>query len=203
MIKDKISKPILIAEIGCNHKGDFAIAKEMIISAKNCGADYVKFQKRDNKYLLGKKYNSPHPVPENSYGKTYGEHRDFLEFNISQHIKLEKFCKKQGIGYSISVWDKISTTEVVKNLKLDYVKIPSACNMNFDIHQILVKKFKKKIHISTGMTTFKEIDEIYKFYKKHNRHKDLIIYSCTSDYPVKSEDVCLLEIERMKKNIKT
>ena len=91
---------------------------------------------------------------------------------------------------------------MVKNLKLDYVKIPSACNMNFDIHQILVKKFKKKIHISTGMTTFKEIDEIYKFYKKHNRHKDLIIYSCTSDYPVKSEDVCLLEIERMKKKYK-
>ena len=74
-------KPILIAEIGCNHKGNFKIAKEMITVAKNSGADFVKFQKRDNKLLLGEDYHKPHPVPENSYAKTYGKHRDFLEFD--------------------------------------------------------------------------------------------------------------------------
>ena len=82
--------PTVIAEIGCNHKGDLKIAKKMVESAANCGANFVKFQKRDNKYLLGKKYNLPHPVPENSYGKSYGLHRDFLEFNLQQYRFLKK-----------------------------------------------------------------------------------------------------------------
>ena len=56
----KFSKPILIAEIGCNHKGDFEIAKKMIETAAKCGADYVKFQKRDNIFLLKEKFNLPH-----------------------------------------------------------------------------------------------------------------------------------------------
>ena len=106
-MKIKYTKPIVIAEIGCNHKGDLKIAKEMIKIAAESGADYVKFQKRDNKYLLGDKYNIPHPVPENSYGKTYGMHREFLEFNIKQHKELYLTCKKYKIGYSISVWEKI------------------------------------------------------------------------------------------------
>ena len=81
-------KPIIVAEIGCNHKGNFNIAKQMIREAKQCGADYVKFQKRDNRYLLGDKYNAPHPVPYNSYGASYGKHRDYLEFDLSTHKKI-------------------------------------------------------------------------------------------------------------------
>ena len=66
-------KPIIVAEIGCNHMGDLDIAFELIKSAKDCGADYAKFQKRTNKELLSpSQYNSPHPNPINSYGKTYG-----------------------------------------------------------------------------------------------------------------------------------
>ena len=62
----------------------------------------------------------------------------FLEFDIKQHLKLKKYCKI-GIGYSISVWDVISAKEVIDHLNLDYVKIPSACKLNYDIHQILAK----------------------------------------------------------------
>ena len=84
-------KPFIIAEIGCNHKGDMEIAKALILCAKYfCGVDAVKFQKRNNKELLtAEEYNAPHPNPINSYGKTYGEHREFLEqyfcmgFNVS------------------------------------------------------------------------------------------------------------------------
>ena len=149
----KFSKPILIAEIGCNHKGDFEIAKKMIETAAKCGADYVKFQKRDNIFLLKEKFNLPHPVPENSYGNTYGEHREYLEFNIKQHIKLSKICKKNKIKYSISVWEKNSAQEIISSgINLDYIKIPSACNLDFEMMEILLKKFKKKIHVSLGMT---------------------------------------------------
>ena len=75
--KNNYLKPFVIAEIGCNHKGDMDIAKELIMMAKVfCKADCVKFQKRNNKELLTEEqYNSPHPNPVNSYGKTYGEHR--------------------------------------------------------------------------------------------------------------------------------
>ena len=79
-------EPKLIAEIGCNHKGDFEIAKELITMAKQAGAHVAKFQKRNNRELLTEEqYNAPHPNPGNSYGNTYGEHREFLEFSLEQH----------------------------------------------------------------------------------------------------------------------
>ena len=82
--------------MGCNHKGDIEIAKKFIEVARDfCGLEYVKFQKRDPKSLLTEdEYNSPHPNPENSYGNTYGRHREYLEFNIDEHKELLNFLKK-------------------------------------------------------------------------------------------------------------
>ena len=190
----------VIAEIGCNHKGDFKLAKEMIkVAANDCGVDIVKFQKRNNKELLGEKgYNLAHPNPDNSYGKTYGLHRDYLEFNMQQHKELKEYCENQGVIYSVSVWDIISTKEVVL-LNPEFIKIPSATNLNFKIHSFLAKKYKGKIHISMGMTSMKEIESIVKFYEKYNRLESLVIYSCTSGYPVPAEDLCLLEIDKLMK----
>ena len=98
-----MKSPKIIAEIGCNHKGDMAIAKEMIMTAATyCKVDVVKFQKRCNKELLTpEEYNAPHPHPENSYGKTYGEHREFLEFNLDQHRQLQEWCKEFGVEYHL------------------------------------------------------------------------------------------------------
>ena len=71
----KYEKPIVVAEIGCNHMGDLEVARDLISLAKQCGADYAKFQKRNPKELLTQdQYESQHPMPHNSYGKTYGEH---------------------------------------------------------------------------------------------------------------------------------
>ena len=196
----------VIAEIGCNHKGNFNIAKEMIKVASNCGASIVKFQKRNNLKLLGKKaYNSPHPVESNSYGKTYGLHRDFLEFNINQHKELKRYCEQLGVEYATSVWDIISTKEVV-SMKPNFIKIPSATNLDFEIHYYLIKNFKGKIHISLGMTTIQETEEIIEFYKKYKKLDSLVLYACTSGYPVPPKDICLLEINyiinKYKKHVK-
>ena len=191
--------PTIIAEIGCNHKGDLKIAKKMIQSAAKCGAKYVKFQKRDNKYLLGKKYNLPHPVPENSYGKSYGLHREFLEFNFKQHYELYKYCKKNKISYSTSLWEKKSAENFLKSkIKCDFLKIPSACNLDFDLIEILTNKFKGKIHLSLGMTKINEVEKIVEFFIKKNRNKDLVLYSCTSTYPSDFEDIGLLDIKKLK-----
>ena len=196
-------KPVIIAEIGCNHMGSFSLAKKMIIIAKESGADFVKFQKRDNKYLLGKKYYEPHPVTENSFGKNYGEHRDFLEFSFEQHLKLINFANKCGIKYATSVWEKKSAMQFIRIQKnLDYLKVPSACNLDFELLGILADKFKKKIHVSLGMTKKREIDRIIMFFKKKRRSKDLIVYHCCSAYPSKFEDLNLLNISLLKKKYK-
>ena len=143
MDKVNISKPYLIAEIGCNHKGEMEIAHEMIkIAAQFCKVDAVKFQKRNPKELLTEKeYNSPHPNPINSYGSTYGEHREYLEFNKDQHKQLQNWCKEYSVEYSTSVWDKTSATEIAA-LQPKMIKIPSACNLDFELLEILCNEFQ-------------------------------------------------------------
>ncbi|NLO09337.1 MAG: N-acetylneuraminate synthase [Clostridiales bacterium] len=190
--------PKVIAEIGCNHKGDLDIAVEMIKMAKIfCDADVVKFQKRNNVELLTpEQYNAPHPNPHNSYGTTYGEHREFLEFNAEQHKELYEKCKEIGIEYSTSVWDMTSAKEIVAfNPKM--IKIPSACNNHFNMLSWLCDNFEGEIHISVGMTTREEEEKIVRLFESKGRNKDLVLYSCTSGYPVPFKDVCLLEITRL------
>lgn len=196
----KHQKPIVVAEIGCNHKGDFEIAKELILLAKQCKADYAKFQKRNPKELLTEEqYNAPHPNPIHSYGKTYGEHREFLEFTVDQHRELKKFCEENGIGYATSVWDNTSAREII-SLDPDYIKVPSAINTNFEMLEILRDEYDKDVHISFGMTTREEEKQIIEFFENKGVAKDrLVIYACTSGYPVPFEDVALLEIERLYK----
>lgn len=188
-------KPYVIAEIGCNHKGEMEIAKELIKIAKIfCNADAVKFQKRNNKELLTEaQYNAPHPNESNSYGATYGAHREFLEFDVNQHAELKKYCAEIGIVYSTSVWDTTSAREITA-LNPEFIKIPSACNNNFEMLAYLCEHFKGEIHISTGMTTKSETDDLVQFFMDKGRNKDLVLYNCTSGYPVPFEDVCLLDI---------
>jgi len=106
-------KPKVIAEIGCNHKGEISIAKELLTIASQSGVKVAKFQKRNNKELLtDEQYNAPHPNSVNSYGDSYGAHREFLEFNVSQHKELKEFAEGLGLIYSTSVWDPTSAKEI-------------------------------------------------------------------------------------------
>lgn len=196
-------KPYLIAEVGCNHKGDIKIAREFVKVAKNfCNVDCVKFQKRDPKSLLTKEeYNNPHPVQENSYGNTYGEHREFLELSIKDHKIIKSDCDEMGIEYSCSVWD-IKSAEEICSLNLKKIKIGSATNLNFEVLEYICSHFKGEIHLSLGMTTVHEEEKIISFFEKKKRNKDLILYACTSSYPVETKDVCLLEINRLIKKYK-
>jgi len=199
----KYNEPFVIAEIGCNHKGDIEIAKELIKVAKIfCNVHAVKFQKRNNKELLTEEqYNQPHPNPSNSYGETYGLHREYLEFNLEQHALLKAYCEEIGIVYSTSVWDVTSAKEIA-SLNPSFIKIPSACNNNFEMLEWLCDNYGGEIHVSTGMTTKDEINGIVNFFCIKKRNKDLVLYNCTSGYPVPFEDVCLLDIELLLKSYK-
>src|SRR3990167_9404938 len=141
-----MNKPIIIADIGQNHNGNLETAKEMIrVLAHYCKVDYVKFQKRCPKELLTpEQYDKPYDNP-NSFGKTYGEHREALEFSIDQHKELKAHCEANGVKYACSVWDMTSAKEIVSLMNSftfkgapivwngDYIKIPSAVNTNLEM----------------------------------------------------------------------
>lgn len=190
--------PVVVAEIGCNHMGNLNIARELIDLARAAGAHYAKFQKRHPKELLTEEqYNSPHPYQPYSFGETYGAHREFLELSIEQHSELQGYCKQAGIGYTTSVWDCTSAEEIIR-LKPDYVKVPSACNIHFEMLEILKDSFDGDIHISFGMTTREEEKRIIDFFNVDKNTHRLVLYACTSGYPVPFEDTNLLEIVRLR-----
>ncbi len=188
-----------IAEIGCNHKGDLETAKHLVKLSKDSGADVAKFQKRNSKELLPEyQYNAPHPNPINSYGKTYGEHREFLEFNKSEHKELMNFCNSIDIEYSTSVWD-VTSAEEICDLNPNLIKVPSASNTHYNMLEVLRDSYKGEVHVSFGMTTVNEQNKLVEFFEEKNQAKNrLIVYSCTSGYPVSFDDVCLLEILKIK-----
>ncbi|MDA8712207.1 N-acetylneuraminate synthase family protein [Alphaproteobacteria bacterium] len=194
----KYEEPKIVAEIGCNHMGDFDIAKELILLAKQSGVGYVKFQKRCNTELLTEEqYNAPHPVLDNAYGDTYGAHREFLEFDVNQHRKLKGYCEEVGITYSTSVWDLTSAKEIA-SLNPEFIKVPSACNNHFEMLRYLRDHFDGQVQVSLGMTTPEETEQIVNLFEETDSAiTKLMIYACTSGYPVSAEESCLLEITKL------
>jgi len=189
----------IIAELGCNHMGNFELAKEMVkVAATFAKVDIVKFQKRNVRETLSEEeFNAPHPEPRNSFGKTYGEHREFLEFDLNQHLQLKREAETLGVEYSSSVWDLTSAKEIV-SLDPVCIKVPSACNTHFEMLSYLIECYRGGIHVSLGMTTRKEENSIVAFFRERNALDRLVLYACTSGYPVPYEDVALLEISRLK-----
>ncbi len=193
----------VIAEIGCTHIGSLKRAKELAKLAKICNADVMKTQKRNPKESTNKElWDQPHPNQMYSYGKTYLEHRESVELPIEDHYKLKEYCDEIGIEYSTSIWDMTSAKEIVElNPKL--IKIPSACNNHLEMMTYLFDNYKGEIHISTGMLTPKERDDLYGFLTtEYLRFRSLdasklIIYHCTSGYPVPFEKLYLNEIDKL------
>ena len=195
-----MKEPRVIAEIGCNHMGQMELAKKFIRIAKDyCDVEAVKFQTRDVESWAKRypeMYNAPHPNPANAYGDTYKAHREALEFSIDQNRELKEYCDSVGIIYSTSVWD-LPSAKGIAGLNPEFIKIPSACNTNWEMLGWLCDNYDGEIQVSTGMTTHDELDQLVDLFVEKKRNKDLVVYSCTSGYPVPYEDICLLEINRI------
>jgi N-acetylneuraminate synthase len=192
--------PKVIAEIGCNHKGELDIAKDLLTLAKDCGATCGKFQKRTPKELLTpEQYSTPHPNPHNSYGDTYGAHREALELSLDDHKELQEHCKKIGLEYSSSVWDTTAAKEIV-SLNPTLIKVGSPSNTHWEMQKVLRDEYEGEVHISTGMSTKEEIEQIVTFWEegKGKAKERVVLYNCTSGYPVPFADVCLLDIRLLQ-----
>lgn len=179
--------------------GEKEKAKELLTIAKECGADVGKFQKRNPKELLTpEQYSAPHPNPQNSYGNTYGAHREYLELSLDDHRDLQNHCKSIGLEYSASVWDTTSAKEIA-SLNPCLIKVGSPTNLHFEMQRVLRDEYAGEVHISTGMTTKDEIEKIVQFWEqgKGDAKNRVVLYNCTSGYPVPFEDVCLLELRML------
>lgn len=191
-------EPKLIGEIGCNHQGDLSTAFQMVDKlATYCDADIAKFQKRTPKVLLSpEQYNAPHPNPRNSFGETYGEHREKLELCLEDHRVLKKYCEELSIQYSCSVWD-LPSAEDICSLDPNHIKIPSAQNTNEELIKYVYEHSRAIVHISMGMTTEEERKKLLGLIIEMSESPGTVLYECTSEYPVPFEHMYLLNLYRI------
>lgn len=188
----------VVAEIGCNHMGDWHKAEQMIYAAARAGAWAVKFQKRNpRECLTPEQYAAPYVGPQ-SFGPTYGAHREMLEFNIATHAKFVELCSTLGIKYATSVWDATSFWEVLELKKkygdaIPYIKIPSAKNESRNLMEMCEEFWPGDVHVSNGMIDREhEIDIVDILQMK------CVLYACTSKYPAEHEDIRLMDIPRLQ-----
>lgn len=190
---------LIIAEVGQNHQGSFETAKKYIKACKDAGADVVKFQKTDiyakfNNKALEREYNSV-----NSFGKTYGEHKKYLEFSKEEFIKLQKYAEEVGIMFSASGMD-IPSFDFLEKIKCPFLKIGSGDTNNLELLKHVAKK-DIPIILSTGMNN---MDSVIKSVNTllNNGVKKLCLLQCTSSYPLDDKDVNLNVIKTYKKYFK-
>lgn len=184
----------IVAEIGQNHNGDLEIAKALIDQSARDGVDAVKFCKRDIKSdLTKKKYNSLY-LSENSFGQTYGEHREFLEFSPQQHGKLKQYAESKGLIYFASACD-IKSVDDMDELRIPMFKVASRDLTNKPLIEYMAKK-QKPIFLSTGMSNLAEVIRTVDLIRKY--HNQILIFQCTSEYPANYEDINLSVINTLK-----
>merc|ERR1712232_1308998 len=125
------------------------------------------------------------------------------ELNVDDHRELQKHCEAIGLEYSCSVWDTTSARDIV-SLNPKLIKVGSPSNQHWEMQKVLGDEYAGDVHISTGMTTKEEIEKIVKFWEegKGNAKNRVVLYNCTSGYPVPFEGVRLLEIRTLVENYK-
>jgi len=186
----------VIAEIGINHNGDLNIAKELIDTAKSAGCDAVKFQKRTIDVVYTKEYlESPRDSP---WGTTQREQKDGLEFGIKEYDEIDAYCKKVGIEWLASAWD-VESQIFLRSYDLKYNKVASAMLTHLPLLEEIAREGKHTF-ISTGMSSFEQIDQAVDIFKKHDC--DFTLLHCVSTYPCRDEDCNLRVISSLKDRYK-
>ena len=169
----------VIAEIGHNHQGSVEIAKQMFKAAKEAGVDAVKLQKRHNKILYTHKfYHTPYNS-ENAFGKTYGLHREALEFDKKQYKELIDYSKHLGLIFFATPFD-YKSVDFLENLDMPLYKIASGDLTNLPLLQYIAKT-GKPVLLSTGGGTLDDVKRAADVIHKYNRN--LAILQCTASYP--------------------
>jgi N,N'-diacetyllegionaminate synthase len=179
----------IIAEIGWNHMGDMEVAHQMILAAKDCGADFVKFQTWNPQKLK--------PGPWDTDGRRQIYEKAHLTREM--HIQLLKMCNEIGIPFLTSVFNK-DDVRFVSGL-IDCIKVPSSEMRNIDLINEIISCFQVKpthhIYISTGSSLFSEVKEITQLLQ--NANMSFTLMHCVSAYPCPFEICNLDRINELRK----
>jgi len=183
----------IVAEIGINHNGDMSICKELIDVAVNSGCDAVKFQKRDlDKVYTQEFLDSPR---ESQWGTTQREQKSGLEFSKEQYREISQYCKEKNIEWFASAWD-LNSQKFLQKFDCKYNKIASAMIVYEDLLKMVAREGKHTF-ISTGMTTYDDIQKAVDVFRGENCSFELM--HTVSTYPMKDENANLNMIETLRK----
>ncbi len=177
----------VIAEIGHNHQGSLDKARELFKEAKLAGVHAVKLQKRDNRGLYTRAaYNKPYDN-ENSFGATYGEHREFLEFGLDEYRELQRYAHELGVDFFSTAFD-MASADFLEALDVPAYKIASG-----DIKSVPLLKhvasFGKPMIMSTGGATLDDVRRAYDAVMPIN--EQVAILQCTAGYPAAFDELDL------------
>lgn len=188
------SQPYVIAEIGHNHQGDLKKAEELFQAAKMAGVDAVKLQKRDNRTLFTKAFFDKPYDNENSFGRTYGEHREFLEFDREQYKRLAALAKDLGLDFFSTAFD-IPSADFLAELDMPIYKLASGDLRNTPLLKH-VAAFGKPMILSSGGAGLEDIrramDAVLPF------GVSVCLLQCTATYPTEAEHMNLRVISTLR-----
>ena len=170
----------IIAEIGINHNGDLEIAKDLIDVAVEADADAVKFQKRTIDLVYTKEMlDGPRESP---WGNTQRDQKEGLEFGQEEYLEIDKYCKEKGIDWFASAWD-LESQKFLQQFNLKYNKIASAMIVYEELLKMVALEGKHTF-ISTGMSTYEDIDKAVKIFRDKGCPFELM--HCVSTYPMEN-----------------
>ena len=182
----------IIAEVGINHNGDVHIAKQLIDTAKDAGADAVKFQKRAIDIVYTKELlDSPRESP---WGTTQRAQKEGLEFGLDEYREIDAYCREKGIEWFASAWD-IESQKFLRQFNCKYNKIASAMIVYEDLLKEVASE-KKHTFVSTGMTELEQIDLAVEIFRSADCSFELM--HCVSTYPMEDEDANLNCIKTLR-----
>lgn len=181
----------VIAEIGHNHQGSLERCFELFRLAKECGADAVKLQKRDNRALYTRAaYDAPY-ASESAFGATYGEHRNALEFGLAEYRELMAYARELGISCFATAFD-FASADFLAKLGVPAFKIASGDLTNTPLLRH-VASLGKPMLVSTGGATIEDVDRAYEAIAPY--HRQICLLQATAGYPPTWEELNLRVIE--------
>jgi len=177
----------VIAEIGHNHQGDLEKAKALVHAAKECGVDAVKFQKRDNRRLFTRAFYDAPYENENSFGPTYGAHREALELDPGEWFELSRHAREEGVAFIAAAFDEPSA-DFLAELGVDAFKFASGDLTNVPFLRY-VARLGTPMFLSTGGGTLEDVDRAVEAIAAIEGR--LSVLHCTASYPAEVEDLNL------------
>jgi sialic acid synthase len=181
----------VIAEIGHNHQGSLENAKELFAEAARCGANAVKLQKRDNRSLYTREFFNKPYENENSYGPTYGLHREALEFGRAEYLELQAHAAEHGVTFFATAFD-FESAELLAELDIPAYKVASGDLTNTPLLRF-VAEIGKPMIVSTGGGTLDDVRRAYECVAEINPQVALL--QCTAGYPAEWGELELRVIE--------